>query len=93
MPCEKIEKVVNDFDGLKHYVVKDKSRSSLLAKCKDGRRWKKDFCRKWSGYDSVCYKIARDLWSAQMLVVIISRNMIKIIVSTLIRKVYIKYVE
>ena len=38
-------------------------------------------------------KIARDLSTAQMLIVIISRNMIKRIVFTLIRKVYVKYVE
>ena len=38
-------------------------------------------------------KIAWDLSTAQMLIVIISRNMIKRIVITLIRKVYVKYVE
>ena len=37
--------------------------------------------------------IARDLSTAQMLIVIFSRNMIKRIVFTLIRKVYVKYVE
>ena len=56
VPCEKVDKIPNDADGLKHYVVKDKSRSSLLAKCKDGRKWKRDSCTKWSGYDSVCYQ-------------------------------------
>ena len=56
VPCEKVEKIPNDVDGLKHYVVKDKSRSSLLAKCKDGRKWKRDSCTKWSGYDSVRYQ-------------------------------------
>ena len=38
-------------------------------------------------------KIARDLSTAQMLIVIISRNMIKRTVFTLIRKVFVKYVE
>ena len=38
-------------------------------------------------------KIAWDLSTAQMLIVIISRNMIKRIVFTLIKKVYVKYVE
>ena len=38
-------------------------------------------------------KISRDLSTAQMLIVIISRNMIKRITSTLIRKVYVKHVE
>ena len=38
-------------------------------------------------------KIAWDLSTAQMLIVIISRNMIKRIVFTLIRKGYVKYVE
>ena len=56
VPCEKVEKIPSNVDGLKHYVVKDKSRSSLLAKCKDGRKWKRDSCTKWSGYDSVRYQ-------------------------------------
>ena len=56
VPCEKVKKIPNNVDGLKHYVVKDKSRSSLLAKCKDGRKWKRDSCTKWSGYDSVRYQ-------------------------------------
>ena len=38
-------------------------------------------------------KITRDLSTAQTLIVIISRNMIKRTASTLIRKVYVKYVE
>ena len=53
MPCEKFEKIPNDVDDLKHYVVKDESRSSILAKYKGGRKWKSDPCTKWSGYDSV----------------------------------------
>ena len=78
VPCEKVEKIPSNVDGLKHYVVKDKSRSSLLAKCKDGRKLKRD---SW------------DLSTPQMLIFIISRNMIKKIVFTLIRKGYVKYVE
>ena len=38
-------------------------------------------------------KIVRDLSTDQMLIVIISRNMIQRIVFTLTRKVYVKYVE
>ena len=56
VPCEKVEKIPNHANGLKHYVVKDKTRSSLLAKCKDGRKWKRDSCTKCSGYDSVRYQ-------------------------------------
>ena len=56
MPCEKFEKIPNDVDDLKHYVVKDESRSSILAKYKGGRKWKSDPCTKWSGYDSVRYQ-------------------------------------
>ena len=38
-------------------------------------------------------RIVRDISTAQVLIVIISRNMIKRIASALIRKVYVKYVE
>ena len=63
VPCEKVGKVPNGIDRLKHYVVKDKSRSSLLAKCKDSRKWKRGSCSKWSGYDSAhCQNCAGSLY-------------------------------
>lgn len=55
-PHEKIEKVPSDIDGLKHYVVKDKSRLSLLAICMAVRKRKKKSCIKWEGYDSIHYQ-------------------------------------
>ena len=35
---EKANKLPNDIDGLKHYVIKDEIRNNLLTKCKDGRK-------------------------------------------------------
>ena len=93
VPCEKVETIPNDVDGLKHYVVKDKSRSSLLAKCRDGRKWKRDSCTKWSGYDSVRYLNSEGSFYCPNVDFYYFHYMIKRIASTLIRKVYIKYVE
>ena len=91
MACEKVEKIPNDVDGLKHYVLKDKSRSVKMVG--NGREIPAQ-----NGLAMIAsgIKIARDLSPAQMLIVIISRNMIKKIASTLTRKVnveYVKYVE
>ena len=88
MACEKVEKIPNDVDGLKHYVLKDKSRSVKMVG--NGREIPAQ-----NGLAMIAsgIKIARDLSPAQMLIVIISRNMIKKIASTLTRKAYVKYVE
>ena len=93
MPCQKVETIPNDVDGLKHYVVKDKLRSSLLAKCRDGMKWKRDFCTKWSGYDSVRYQNSAGSFYCPNVDFYYFHYMIKRIVPKLIRKVYIKYVE
>ena len=34
---EKVSKLPNDIDGLKHCVIQDEIRNNLLTKCKDGR--------------------------------------------------------
>ena len=56
VPFEKVEKIPNDVDGLKHYIFKDKSRSSLLAKYKDGTKLTRDSYTKWPAYDRVRYQ-------------------------------------
>ena len=56
---EKANKLPNDIDGLKHYVIKDEIRNNLLTKCKDRR---KKMTRKQSGLVVTVYSIktARD---------------------------------
>ena len=56
VPVEKDNKLPNDMDGLKHYVIKDELQNNLLTKCKDGRNWKRDPQTKRAGYRSVRYQ-------------------------------------
>ena len=56
VPVEKLNKLPNDIDRLKHYGIKDKLQNNLLKKCNDGRNWKRDSQTKWAGYISVQYR-------------------------------------
>ena len=50
VPVEKVNKLPNDIDGLKHYVIKDELRNNLL------RNRKRDSQTKWAGYRSVQHR-------------------------------------
>ena len=39
---QKVDMVPGDIDSLKHYKVEHENRSTLLAKSKDGWKWRKD---------------------------------------------------
>ena len=58
MKRTRIDWVPYDINGKCAYSIKERSRSLLLERCKDGHPWKKDTRTKWAGYEPVRYKDA-----------------------------------
>ena len=53
---QQVDQVPGDIDSLKHYKVKHENTSTMLAKSRDGTKWKRDSHTNWKNFETVCYK-------------------------------------
>ena len=53
---QSVSRVPADINGTVVFNVKAKDRNTLLASCRDGRKWKRDSRTEWSGYTGTRYR-------------------------------------
>ena len=56
IPVQKVPYIPSSIDRTAVFNVQSKDRLSLLASCRDGRKWKHDSRSQWSGYKTVRYR-------------------------------------